>query len=155
MIGGVYQDQSLVNQQNQGYRSPQSIGTGVNPAPIGASREDLIARANYLDDLKSASKVGGEVFGLFADWNKYDSADRDLSERFRQANVNLDLTRKAELTSIYANAINGGLSIAAGPVQQQLYNVNNTYSQEAQRARGVYNQARRSIENAINPWQRV
>lgn len=142
-ISGPYQSQ--VDSVNQSYRSPSTSGAGSTSTSSSKTPEEI---ANTRANVSFASDTASQVFSWLGDLNQFNAADADLSEKFRQSNVRLDLARQSAITNALSNAIQAGLSISSGAVAQQIAGIDAEYSTAAKRADAVYRDQRRSIENS-------
>lgn len=142
-ISGPYQSQ--VDSVNQSYRSPSTSGSGSTSTSSSKTPEEI---ANTRANISFAADAASSAFSWLGDLNQFNAADDDLSEKFRQSNVRLDLARQSAMTNALTNAIQAGLSIGSGAVAQQLAAINEEYSIAAKRADDVYRSQRRSIENS-------
>lgn len=145
MLGISAPYQSQVDSVNQSYRSPSTSGAGSTSTSSTKTPEEI---ANTRANISFAADTASSAFSWLGDLNQFNAADADLSEKFRQSNVRLDLARQSAMTNALTTAIQGGLSIGSGAVAQQLAAINEEYSTAAKRADQVYRDQRRSIENS-------
>lgn len=110
-----------------------------------ASFDGLTPDQARVRNIKIGANIASEGFELLGNLAQYDSANIDLDEAYRQANVNLDLARQAERTKIYSNAIYNGLSVSDGAVVQQVRDLDRVYQEEKTRSDILYHDKRRAL----------